>query len=437
MTNSTALHTDRYELTMVDAAFMHGTADRECMFEVFARRLPGARRYGVVAGTGRLLELIRDFRFGDAELSWLRDNAVVESETLDWLADYRFTGTIWGYREGEVYFPNSPVLVVEAPFAQGVVLETLVLSVLNFDSAIANAATRMVTAAMGRPVAEMGSRRAHESAAIAAARAAYIAGFTATSNLEAGRTWGIPTMGTAAHAFTLLHDSEEEAFRAQIRAAGVGTTLLVDTYDIERGIDTAIKVAGTELGAVRLDSGDLPTLVVEVRKQLDALGATKTRITVTSDLDEHAIATLAAAPVDSYGVGTSLVTGSGSPAAGMVYKLVARKDNGSWISVAKHSDGKASVGGRKYPVRRRNDRGVAREEIVFVGDGPEDVDSAGPSDRPLLVPLVVDGVIDESHTGAEGTRRAREHRAKALAELPQGAFRLGRGDPVLPTTYQG
>jgi nicotinate phosphoribosyltransferase len=434
--NSTALYTDRYELTMVDAALAHGTADTECMFEVFGRRLPGARRYGIVAGTGRLLEMIRDFRFQEAELSWLRDSAVVAPRTLDWLSDYRFSGDIWGYQEGEVYFPNSPVLTVESSFAEGVVLETLILSVLNYDTAVANAATRMVTAARGRPVAEMGSRRANEHAAVAAARAAYIAGFGATSNLEAGRTWGIPTMGTAAHAFTLLHETEEEAFRAQIAASGPETTLLVDTYDVEKGIETAVRVAGPELGAVRLDSGDLPTLVLEVRKQLDSLGATNTKITVTNDLDEHAIAALAAVPVDSYGVGTSVVTGSGSPAAGMVYKLVARKDaEGTWVSVAKTSQGKVGVGGRKYPVRRLNDARVAIEEVVYVGDGPEASVSMNEHERPLLVQLVDGGEIDPQYTGPVGTAKARQHRARVLTELPADASRLGRGDPTLPTRF--
>ena len=433
---STALHTDRYELTMVDAAIQHGTADTECMFEVFARRLPGARRYGIVAGTGRLLDLIRDFRFADAELSWLRDNDVVTSRTLDWLADYRFSGSIWGYQEGEAYFPNSPLLVVESSFAEGVLLETLVLSVLNYDSAVANAATRMVTAARGRPLAEMGSRRAHEHSAVAAARAAYIAGFDATSNLEAGRTWGIPTMGTAAHAFTLLHDTEEEAFRAQVAAVGPGTTLLVDTYDVAEGVRAAVAAAGPELGAVRLDSGDLPTLVVEVRELLDSIGATETKITVTNDLDEHAIAALSAVPVDSYGVGTSVVTGSGSPAAGMVYKLVARRgSDGDWISVAKKSPEKISVGGRKFPVRRLNSARIAVEELVYVGDGPEDRDSGSASERPLFVQLIDEGTIDERFTGPDGTRLARQHCAEILKELPADASRLGRGDPTLPTTF--
>jgi nicotinate phosphoribosyltransferase len=243
-------------------------------------------------------------------------------------------------------------------------------------------------------------------------------------------------MGTAAHAFTLLHETEEEAFRAQIAAFGPETTLLVDTYDVEEGIETAVRVAGPELGAVRLDSGDLPTLVLEVRKQLDSLGATNTKITVTNDLDEHAIAALAAVPVDSYGVGTSVVTGSGSPAAGMVYKLVARKDSeGAWVSVAKTSQGKVGVGGRKYPVRRLNDARVAIEEVVYVGDGPEASVSKSEQERPLLVQLVDGGEIDPQYTGPAGTAKAREHRARVLTELPADASRLGRGDPTLPTRF--
>ena len=435
MTESSALLTDRYELTMIDAALLKGTHDRECVFEAFTRRLPAGRRYGVLAGTGRLLELLQEFRFRDEELDYLRENAVVRSETLDWLAGYRFSGTIRGYREGELFFPGSPFLIVDAPFAEGVVLETLILSVFNYDSAVASAAARMVSAAGGRPLAEMGSRRANERSAVAAARAAYIAGFGATSNLEAGRTWGVPTMGTAAHAFTLLHDSEEDAFRAQVDALGPGTTLLVDTYDVDQAIETAVRVAGPELGAVRLDSGDLPKLVRRVRDKLDGLGATKTRITVTNDLDEFTIAALAASPVDSYGVGTSVVTGSGSPASGMVYKLVAHRSadgTGDWVPVAKKSDGKASVGGRKHPVRRLDDRGTAVAEVVHIvesGDRPDD------TGRDLLVPLVTDGEVHTEHLGAEGTRRAREHRELAMRELPEQAFRVSRGDPVLPTIF--
>lgn len=417
---------------MLDAALKAGTHERECVFEAFTRHLPGGRRYGVLAGIGRLLELIEDFRFGDHELDWLREHRVVQPATLDWLANYRFNGSIRGYREGEVFFPGSPLLVVDAPFAEGVLLETLILSVLNYDSAVAGAAARMVSAAAGRPLAEMGSRRANEHAAVAAARAAYIAGFGATSNLQAGRRWGVPTMGTAAHSFTLLHDTEEQAFRAQVDALGPGTTLLVDTFDVKEAIGLAVKVAGPKLGAVRLDSGDLPSLVRSVRAQLDSLGATNTKITVTNDLDEYTIAALSASPVDSYGVGTSVVTGSGAPASGMVYKLVAhRDDDGNWVSVAKKSDGKVSVGGRKHPIRRLDASGTAvAEAIHIVGDSP-----LKDSGRDLFVPLMSDGRLEREHCGAAGVEAARAHRAAAVAELPADAFRLGRGDPVLPTLY--
>jgi nicotinate phosphoribosyltransferase len=425
---------------MVDAAIQSGTADRECMFEAFARRLPPGRRYGILAGTGRLLELIRAFRFTDADISWLEENAVVRRPTLDWLANYSFSGSIWGYQEGEAYFPGSPLLNVQSTFAEGVLLETLILSVLNYDTSVASAAARMVSVSLGRPVAEMGSRRTGEHSAVAAARAAYIAGFSATSNLEAGRSWGIPTMGTAAHSFMLLHDSEADAFRAQVAAFGPGTTLLVDTYDVPTGIALAVAVAGPGLGSIRIDSGDLPTVVAAARAQLDALGAVQTRITVTSDLDEHAIAALSASPVDAFGVGTSVVTGSGEPAAGMVYKLVAHKnDSGQWTSVAKTSTAKLSVGGRKSALRRLDSAGIAREEIVRLGDGPDADSSAMPNgglERELLVPLVERGVVDERYLGVPGTQRARQHHKAVMQELPIEAFRLGRGDAVIPTSYR-
>lgn len=434
---STALHTDRYELTMLDAALRDGTAHRRCVFELFGRRLSGGRRFGVVAGTGRLLGLIRDFRFGDDELRFLRDGRVVDAETLAWLEGYRFTGSITGYREGEAYFPGSPILTIEGTFAEAVILETLALSVLNHDSAVATAAARMSIAAGDRPLSEMGSRRAGEASAVAAARASFIAGFDATSNLEAGRRWGIPTMGTAAHAWTLLHDTEEDAFRSQIDTFGVGTTLLIDTYDIEQGVDTAIRVAGTELGGVRIDSGDLPTMASQVREQLDRLGATKTRITVTSDLDEYAIAALAASPVDAYGVGTSVVTGSGTPTAGMVYKLVARQAaDDSWVAVAKASTDKGSTGGRKAAFRTL-ERGTATSELIAVSDGFEPVETSAqhPDARPLQVTLAHNGEIDTAYEGPAGVLAARAHHSVVREELPVRALALSRSDPALPTVY--
>jgi nicotinate phosphoribosyltransferase len=427
---STALLTDHYELTMLQAALHSGAAGRRCVFEVFARRLAEGRRYGVVAGTGRLVEAVREFRFGDTEIERLRATGVVDAQTLDYLSGYRFTGSIIGYAEGECYFPGSPLLVVESTFAESVLLETILLSILNHDSAIASAASRMTNAAGGRPCIEMGSRRTHEWAAVAAARAAYIAGFATTSNLEAGRTHGIPTGGTSAHAFTLLHDDERAAFEAQVASMGTGTTLLVDTYDVTAAVSLAVEVAGVGLGAVRLDSGDLLVQAREVRAQLDGLGATGTRIIVTSDLDEHAIAALAAAPVDGYGVGTSLVTGSGAATAGLVYKLVAREDRaGNLVDVAKQSKDKATVGGRKWALRRLNASGRAEAEIIGTGEMP----APGSNDRPLLIELIRDGIIVADLT-VEGARRRYQ---RSLAELPPRALQLSRGEPVIETIFEG
>jgi len=424
---STALLTDHYELTMLQAALRSGAAHRRCVFEVFARRLPEGRRYGVVAGTGRLLDAVEAFRFDEAALAHLADHKVVDDITLDWLRQNRFSGSMWGYAEGDCFFPGSPVLVVEGTFAEAVLLETVALSILNHDCAVAAAASRMTAAAGGRPCIEMGSRRTHEQAAVAAARAAHIAGFTATSNLEAGRRYGVPTTGTSAHAFTLLHQDERTAFAAQVASLGAGTTLLIDTYDVTRAVRTAVEVAGTGLGAVRLDSGDLVAQARQVRRQLDALGATKTRIIVTSDLDEHAIAALAAAPVDAYGVGTALVTGSGAPAAGLVYKLVARADDsGTMVGVAKVSKDKLSIAGRKWAVRRRAGTGTAEAEVVGIGGEP-----AG-EDRPLLVELVRDGAV----VGREPLSAARERHEAARAELPPSALKLSRGEPAIPTVYE-
>lgn len=425
---STALLTDHYELTMVQAALHSGAAHRRSVFELFGRRLPDGRRYGVVAGTGRFLRALADFRFGPEEIDDLAARKVVDDATLDFLRDYRFTGDIYGYAEGEMYFPYSPLLVVEGSFAEAVVLETLALSIYNHDCAVASAASRMVMAAGDRPCIEMGSRRTHEWAAVGAARAAYITGFATTSNLEAGRTYDIPTAGTSAHSFTLLHDDEESAFRAQIESLGRNTTLLVDTYDVTRAVELAVRLAGTELGAVRLDSGDLVAQAHEVRAQLDRLGATTTKIVVTSDLDEYAIAALAAAPVDRYGVGTSLVTGSGYPTASLVYKIVSRADDsGRLVDVAKKSKDKASVGGRKFALRRLDENGVAEAEVVGIGERPTGDDN----DRELLVQLVRDGEIIVD-TGVEA---ARAHHAAALAELPVKATRLSKGEPVIPTLF--
>jgi nicotinate phosphoribosyltransferase len=421
------LRTDHYELTMLQAALGSGAASRRCVFELFTRSLGGRRRYGVAAGLGRFLAELPGFRFDQDALAFLASTHVVDTETCDWLASYRFSGSIDAYAEGEVYFPGSPVLVVEGTFAECVVLETLLLSILNHDSAIASAAARIVSAAGDRPCIEMGSRRTHEEAAVAAARAAYVAGFATTSNLAAGRIFGVPTAGTAAHAFTLVHDDEAAAFAAQVKSLGRSTTLLVDTYDVEAGIRTAVAVAGPELGAIRLDSGDLVSGAQRARALLDELGAHKTRIVVTSDLDENAIARLAAAPVDAYGVGTSVATGSGVPTAGFVYKLVARETSDGWRPVEKRSVGKGSRGDRKWATRRLV-RGVAASEQVWVGNPPPQRDG----ERPLLRSVVRDGEVLTTVDVAT----AREHCRRSVAELPPEAMKLSDGDPAIDTVFQ-
>ena len=418
----TALLTDRYELTMLAAALRSGAGARASVFEVFARRLPDGRRYGVVAGTERVLRAIEGFRFDGTTLEHLRETGDLDAATLDHLAVYRFTGDVDGYAEGELYFPGSPVLTVRGSFADAVVLETVALSILNHDSAVASAAARMVGAAGGRPLVEMGSRRTHEEAAVAAARAAYLAGFSATSNLEAGRTWGVPTSGTSAHSFTLAHDDEREAFAAQVAALGVGTTLLVDTYDISAGIATAVEVAGTGLGAVRIDSGDLSVWAHQAREQLDALGASSTRIVISGDLDEYALAALATAPADSYGVGTSVVTGSGSPTANFVYKLVEVDGR----PVAKRSDAKATHGGAKVAVRRHRASGTATEEVVSAAGAPQ----AHDGDRALQVPLLRGG---ERVGDAPSLEAVRQHVRDVMVTLPWEGLALSRGEPAIPT----
>jgi nicotinate phosphoribosyltransferase len=444
---TTALLTDHYELTMLQAALRSGAASRHAVFEVFARHLPHGRRYGVVAGTGRLLDALERFRFGPDELSFLRENRIVDEATLQYLSSYRFSGNIWGYAEGDVYFPGSPILVVEGTFAESVLLETVVLSVLNHDCAVASAASRMVTAAggpgpAGRPLIEMGSRRTHEQAAVAAARAAYLAGFASTSNLQARHAYGVPSSGTSAHAFTLVHDSERDSFAAQLASLGPGTTLLVDTYNVEQAVRAAIEVAGPSLGAVRIDSGDLPALAVSVRALLDSLGATHTRIILTGDLDEYSIAGLAVAPVDGYGVGTSLVTGSGAPTAALVYKLVARSDgpvaDGDAFDyktlrpVAKRSVGKPGRGGRKWAVRERSAAGEATTERILLAPPAESRPPAhGTSDRVLLQELVREGKI----IGREPLAEARARHTAVLAELPSYAVQLSRGYPAIPTIF--
>jgi nicotinate phosphoribosyltransferase len=417
---STALHTDRYELTMVQAALRSGIANVPCVFEVFGRRLPAGRRYGVLAGVERVADAVVGFRFGEEELGFLA--ALLDADTCEYLAGYRFTGDVHTYREGEVWFPGSPVMTFTGTFAETVMLETVVLSILNFDCAVAAASSRMAVAAAGRGLAEMGSRRVHEEAAVAAARAAYIGGVRTTSNLEAGRRYGIPTMGTSAHAFVLAHGDEKAAFAAQVDALGPGTTLLVDTYDTAEGIRNAVAVAGAALGSIRIDSGDLGAEAHRARALLDELGCRDTKILVSGDVDEWTIAALASAPVDAFGVGTSVVTGSDSPTAGLIYKLVERDG----VPVAKRSVGKATRGGRKHAWRVFDgEGGIAQREVVRTTDDPPDEPH-----RALQVPLVRGGEIVDRPALAD----VAAHHDRVRAELGPPGTGIEPGPPAVEVT---
>ena len=438
---------------MLQAAREAGTAGRRCVFEVFTRSLPEGRRYGVVAGTDRVLRAIEDFAFDDADLRYLSGIGVLDEATLDFLSAYRFTGDVHGYAEGELFFPTSPILRVEGTFEDAVMLETVILSILNHDSGVASAGSRMVTAARGRPCIEMGGRRVHEDAAIAAARAAYVVGFASTSNLAAGAHYRVPVAGTAAHAFTLLFDTEEEAFHAQLASQGTGTTVLVDTYDVDQAVRSAVELAGPQLGAVRLDSGDLGAQAHRVRELLDSLGATTTRITATGDLDEYRVEDLAAAPLDGYGIGTRLVTGGGHPAPGFVYKLVEREGaDGAMHPVGKQSAGKTTLGAGKRAFRLLV-RDQARAEIVLPGDAEisefeqelvAELTSADVSPewtharlRPLQVPLLNGGARFSPMRAPQAAEEARARHRASLDELGIAAEEGPDGPVAIPTVTDG
>ena len=433
---TSALLTDHYELTMVASALESGVAHRRAVFEVFARRLPAGRAYGVVAGIDRVLDAVSRFRFDDATIDHLvRAGVVTDGEMTDWLREYRFSGDITGYAEGELFFPYSPVLTVTGSFAECVVLETVMLSVLNHDCAVASAAARIADAAGGRLLIEGGSRRTDPESAVAAARAGFVGGFDTTSNLEAGRRHGIPTGGTTAHAFVLAHANEEEAFEAQRATLGVGSTYLVDTFDVMEGIRRAVKVVGPDIGAIRIDSGELLRDSVAARELLDSLGATDCRIVVSSDLDEFRVAELeaAGAPIDAYLVGTSLVTGSGHPTASMVYKLVsiavADDPHSELRAVGKLSPGKKTLGGRKDVHRVVDADGRFIQEVLSVLPVELEDDTMNPQ-----VPLVRDGEIVADLTNpAEAQARCAERRSR-LQDADRTPWPTH--SPAIPTVWE-
>jgi nicotinate phosphoribosyltransferase len=422
---STAFRTDQYEVGNLQGALESRVASRRAVFEVFARRLPPGRRYGVFCGLARVLDDLSRFRFTEAQVRWLAETGVADERTRHLLAGQRFCGDIWAYREGEIYFPYSPVLTVRATFGEAVLLETILLSICNWDSGVASSAARMVTAARGRPIIEMGTRRTHEDAAVDAARAAYIAGFGATSNMEAGFRYGIPVRGTAAHCFTLAHEDELAAFKAQVATQGPGTTLLVDTYDVEQGIRNAVAAAGPGLGGIRIDSGELLQLVPFARELLDELGATETRIILTGGLDEYAMDELSRGPVDGFGAGERLIN---HPSPGFVYKLVAIADSDDPAApmrpVAKTSTGKTNLGGQKWAYREYDSQGLAVAEHLVVGEEPRL--EAAPGEA-LQSQVVATGET----VLARSIEEARDYHARTKMRLPPHELSIQAGPPAM------
>jgi nicotinate phosphoribosyltransferase len=362
---SPALLTDRYQLTMLAAYAREGLADRPAVFELFARRLPPQRRYLVSAGLGRALPLLQGLRFTEEDLVWLSADPVLgpalrQPAVRKVFEDFRFRAKVWAIPEGRICFPGEPLVRVEGTLAEGQLVETLLLSIVNHDVRVASKCARIVQAADGRPCLEFGSRRTHEIAAVAAARSAYLAGFSSTSNEAAARLYGIPVAGTMAHAYLLAHaadegeDGETTAFSAFADTFEVPMTSLVDTFDTQRGIRRAAEAVGERLSGVRIDSGDLGALARDARTILDGAKLTKTKVVVSDDLDEGKIAALLAmgAPIDAFGVGTMAVSPPDHPSLGAVYKLVAMADkSGNLTAVQKRAGGKGSHAAPKQVFR--------------------------------------------------------------------------------------
>lgn len=369
---TSALFTDTYEFAMLDAAIKDGTAFRHCIFEVFARKLAPSRRYGVMAGLSNFLDNLSRFYLTDAQINFLLSRHIISPPTARYLSTFKFSGTIYAYPEGSLWFPQSPIMQIEAPFAEAVLLETLLLSTLNYECAVATTASHIVENAFPVPCYEMGSRRVNNYSALSAARSAILAGFKGTSNTAAAMEYNLPDTGTVGHSFILLHDQEDEAFSSQYRNQKEKTVFLVDTFNIEQGVQTAFNTVNPSLQstisagqssfnknsishqipAIRVDSGDPHQVLTDLRAQLSTLSSSRTKIILTGDIDEEIITSLKKNPPDAYGIGTAVSTAEGNPTCGFVYKLVAREGEDGYLHpVAKKSINKETVGGIKYSFR--------------------------------------------------------------------------------------
>ena len=362
------LLTDLYELTM-SAAFFENGFNPVASFELFVRSLPEERKYLLVAGLEQALEFIRGAQFSSDDIDVIRANPVfqtVKPAFFEYLRDLRFSGDVWAMPEGTVAFGEEPLLRVTAPIIEAQLLETYLIAEITYQTMVASKAARIVHAAQGRSVAEFGTRRAHgPDAGTLAARAAYIAGCTGTSNVEAGVRFGIPMVGTIAHSFVMAMPDEEEAFRAYSRVFPDSSVLLLDTYDTLAAVD---KIVASKLRprGVRLDSGDLAELSKQVRRKLDAAGLQQTQVLASGDLDEYRIAELLSqgSPIDGFGVGSALVTSKDAPSLGGVYKIVEVKEEHGKSYVAKFSEDKVTYPGTKQVFRFSDEKGTFQRDLI-------------------------------------------------------------------------
>ncbi len=412
MLEQSLLLTDLYQLSMLEAYAAHGMADT-AVFELFVRKLPAGRGFLMAAGLEQVVDFLEELRFTSEELAWLRESGAFSLRFLDDLAGLRFTGDVDAMPEGTVFFPHEPVLRVTAPLPQAQLIESRLLNLVHFQTVIASKAARMVLAAPGRQLVDFGLRRAHGAeAGLLAARAAYLAGFDATATVVAGREFGIPIVGTMAHSFVQAHDDEAIAFEHFARVRPKALTLLIDTYDTEHGARLVAALAprlaadGIAVAAVRLDSGDFAALSRSVRGILDAAGLQSIRILASGGLDEHKLLALVrdAAPIDGYGIGTSLTTSDDAPALDCAYKL----QEYAGRARRKRSEGKATWPGRKQVYRRYSPDGIIAADTVALIDEP-------PCGERLLLPAMRNG---RRAPGLLSLTQARANAAAWLARLP-------------------
>ncbi len=448
---SLSLLCDFYELTMGRGYFDTEKRNTIAYFDVFFRRVPDGGGYAITAGLEQIVHYIEDLHFTEADIEFLRGKGIFSEEFLKYLADFRFTGDIWGVPEGSVIFPGEPILTVRAPVMEAQLIETYVLLSLNHQSLIATKASRMVRAAKGRPISEFGSRRAHgEDAAVYGARAAYIGGCTGTACTLSDKLYGVPAGGTMAHSWVQMFDSEYEAFATYCKLYPDNPTLLVDTYSVfGSGLPNAVKAIkdvlwpmGLKKCAIRIDSGDIAYLTKKARAYLDENGLTDCKIIVSNALDEYLITELLAqdACIDGFGVGERLITAKSDAVFGCVYKLAACEENGVITPKIKVSENAAKItnpGFKKIYRLYSNETGKAEADLLMLRD--EEIDDSAPLEifdpehtwkrrlienytaRELLVPVFEKGKLVYNLPPLD---EIRDHCARELATMWKEVLRF-------------